>query len=75
MQRRFRGSIFRRYIYTGINRRELSVGDPLYFTVSVVAPKGATVAPRPTPSRSSIRLWSKSGPTGNLRSQSGQYRF
>jgi hypothetical protein len=32
-------------IYTGINRRELSVGDLVNFTVTIMAPKGATVQP------------------------------
>jgi hypothetical protein len=32
-------------IYTGLNRRELSVGDRINFTVTIMAPKGATAQP------------------------------
>ena len=32
-------------IYTGISRREISVGDRVYFTVTILAPKGATAVP------------------------------
>ncbi len=36
-------------IFTGVNRRELSVGDRIDFTVSIMAPKGAAALP-PDPS-------------------------